>query len=192
MSKKIILLDLGGVVFQSSGTSNEQVNWEVINQLNEKHGTDLNIGKDKFPDFLSDYNQITQQALTGLEFLQFLHDTLSINSALIELVRAYGAIIIVSDNYRENIAYLAKRYNFENWAIHQIYSYDYQMVKTNPAFFKRLLKELSDYPKEDMIFIDDSKRKLESAALHGIQGILFENNQGVKEGLAKWDKGKNK
>jgi len=46
----------------------------------------------------------------------------------------------------------------------------------NPAFFERLLVELKDVDVESLLFIDDSKRKIERAAQHGITGILFENN----------------
>jgi len=181
--QKIILLDLGGVVFQSSGTSNSNINWEVINELNEKHGTELNIGQDKFPDFMIDYNRITNQSLSGNDFLRLVFDTLEINTTLIDSLKKIGDIIIVSDNYRENIAYISKRYVFESWAIKQYYSFDFQMCKSNPKFFKLLLKDLKEYDKDQMIFIDDSTSKLESAAKNGIEGILFQNNERVVQAL---------
>lgn len=181
--KQIILLDLGGVVFQSSGTSNSNINWKVINELNEKHGTELNVGEDKFPDFMIDYNEITNQSLSGNDFLRLVFDTLEINTTLIESLKKIGDIIIVSDNYRENIAYISERYVFESWAIKQYYSFDFQMVKSNPIFFKLLLEDLEEYDKAQMIFIDDSTSKLESAAKNGIEGILFQYNEQVFQAL---------
>ena len=185
-SKKIILLDLGGVVFQMSGTSNKIINWKIINQLNDIYMHDMGIGKAIITDFLQAYNSQTHQTLSGTEFLKYLFDTLTFNKELIDRVSTYGDIIIVSDNYRENIDYISKRYQFDSWAIQQFYSYDFELYKTNPDFFKRLLEALKEYSKEDMIFIDDSQKKLDSAAAHGIKGILFEHNQGVKEKLASW------
>ncbi len=111
MNKKLTLLDLGGVVFQSTGKSNERIKWETITLLNGKYGNELNVGKDLFYNFLKEYNEITNQKLSKEGFLKAVFDTLEINSELIEIVRAESDIVIVSDNYRENIAYISERYN---------------------------------------------------------------------------------
>ncbi len=184
MSKqKITLLDLGGVVFQSTGVSNEKIDWQVITQLNQKYGHDLNIREDKFPDFMAEYNAMTRQVLTGKEFLKEVFDTLEINTELIEIVGAQSDIVIVSDHYREAIKYISKRYDFDSWAIKQIYSFDYKMAKANPMFFQKLLNDLPEYKLEDMIFIDDSPHKIESAAKHGIKGIQYHDNEQIKKAL---------
>jgi FMN phosphatase YigB (HAD superfamily) len=185
MNKKLILLDLGGVVFQSDGKSNEIINWEVITLLNGKYSYELNIGKDVFYDFLEEYNAITKQKLSKEGFLKAVFDTLEINTELIEIVGAESDIVIVSDNYRENIAYISERYDFKSWSIGQIYSFDYQFEKSNPNFFKHLVEELKDYDLEQLILIDDSPNKLKSAAENGIKGILFESNEQVKKALEK-------
>ena len=175
---KVVLLDLGGVVFQSSGQSNKEIDWTVINKLNHKHGRGLNIGEDLFPLFLKDYNEITSQNLDGNDFLKKLHDTLSMNRELVNYLSEHRDIIIVSDNYRENIDYLSQRYHFNTWAVAQYYSFDFEMMKTNPLFFEKLLDELK-LPLDQLIFIDDSIKKLESAEKHGIQGFLFRSNADI-------------
>lgn len=182
--QKITLLDLGGVTFQSTGISNEKIDWTVISQLNHKYGHYLNIGLNKFPDFLTEYNTLTNQSLGGKEFLKGVFDTLEINQELIELLKAKSDIIIVSDNYRENIEYISERYRFKDWAIHQIYSFDYQMEKANPKFFKRLVADLNQFKISQMVFIDDSPQKIRSAEQQGIKGILFKNNQQVADELS--------
>lgn len=182
--EKIILLDLGGVVFQASGFSNAQIQWPIILELNAIYGHDLNLGKDKYPTFLKDYNQRTAQQLSGTQFLDLIWETLAFNSELVELVSNYGQIVIVSDNYRENITYISKKFSFDQWSIQQIYSFDYQLEKANPLFFERLLKETGFDPNQ-LIFIDDSPHKLVSAKQHGIKGILFQNNAQVRADLEK-------
>lgn len=177
--RNITLLDLGGVVFQSTGESNERIDWEVITKLNNIYGYELNIGADKFPEFLCDYNIMTNQKLTGDLFLEYVFDTLEINMDLINFLRTNSQIIIVSDNYRENIAYISERFKFSEWAIKQIYSFDYKMVKSDTRFFTRLLEELSEYKIEEMIFIDDSQSKIASARKNGICGVLYKNNAQV-------------
>ncbi len=181
--QKITLLDLGGVVFQSTGVSNKKIDWKIITHLNHKYGYELCIGEDKFPDFMTEYNALTKQSLTGKEFLKEVFDTLEMNTELVEIVGAQSDIIIVSDNYRENIEYISQRYNFDSWAIKQIYSFDYKMVKADSMFFQKLLNNLPEYTIEDMIFIDDSPHKIESAAKHGIKGIQYHDNEQVKNAL---------
>lgn len=176
MKKNIIFLDLGGVVFQSTGKSTSQIDWPTITKLNEVYDHDLNIGADKFPEFMVDYNELTSQNLTGPEFLEKLFDTLEINTELINIVKAFGDIIIVSDNYKENIHYISRRYDFDSWAKAQVYSFDYQIVKPNPKFFQRLLQDFASHEASDLILIDDSLHKLKSAAENGITGIHFQNN----------------
>lgn len=186
IKNKITLLDLGGVVFQSSGESNEKINWEIIAKLNHIYGHDLNIGMDIFPDFMSEYNILTNQNLAGAEFLRLVFDTLAINTTLIDFIIKHSQIIIVSDNYRENIEYISRRYDFNKWAIDQIYSFDYEMVKSDLRFFEKLVVDLKDHCVESMIFIDDSQTKLDSAAKSGIQGVLFKNNTQTIEHLSRY------
>lgn len=186
--KKIALLDLGGVVFQSRGKSNDRIDWNLIGKLNEKYGPKMDLGGNAFPDFLFEYNELTNQQLGKEAFLKHVFDTLDFNQELVDLIRKDRAIIIVSDNYRENIAYISKRYDFASWSIKQIYSFDYKMYKSNPHFFKQLLEEIKEYDINDLIFIDDSESKLKSASQNGINGILYQNNEQVKVALEGVDK----
>jgi HAD superfamily hydrolase (TIGR01509 family) len=102
---------------------------------------------------------------------------------LFEIIRECSDIIIVSDNYRENIEYISKRYFFKEWSISQFYSFDFKMIKSNPLFFKTLLVELSDYNKAEMVLIDDSKSNIKSAEKNGIKGIQFTNIEQLEKDL---------
>jgi FMN phosphatase YigB (HAD superfamily) len=175
---------LGGVVFQSTGNFNETIDWEVIFRLNNIYGHDLNIGKDVFPVFMKEYNRFTHQQLKGQVFLKNVFDILQINQELIDLLSAFYPLVIVSDNYRENITYIAERYQFASWSEKQIYSFDYGMVKGDPRFFAQLLQETS-YETANLIFIDDSIEKIKSAAAHGILGIHYVNNTQLRKELTQ-------
>ena len=169
---KTILLDLGGVVFNSTGSSNETIHWSVIAELNEQFGHRLNVGEDCFQDFMQTYNSQTEQQLSGALFLKQVFDTLVFNQPLIDLLQPHFNIIIVSDNYRENIAYIEERYQFSSWSEAAYYSYDFEMVKGNPDFFVQLKKEIN-LPVEHLLLIDDSINKLASAKRNEIQGICY-------------------
>lgn len=188
MQKQIknVLLDLGGVVFQSTGRSNQKINWSIITELNAIYGHDLNIGKDRLPEFLIEYNERTNQSLIAIDFLKEVFDTLDINTELIEFIRRKSEIVIVSDIYRENIEYISKRYKFNSWSVNQIYSFDYKMVKANPLFFEKLLLENQHLSSRELLFIDDSVLKINSATAHGIRAILYEDNSQIKKELKKF------
>ena len=172
-NKPTLLLDLGGVVFTSTGSDSPAIDWVVITELNHRYGHDLNVGKDVFPDFMRDYNRATGLELTGEAFLREVFDTLTINRELIDALQVRNELVLVSDNYRENIAYIADRFRFADWATRQIYSFDYGLTKEDPAFFRRLLAEPFMADPGELVLLDDSPEKLWSAAAVGIRGILY-------------------
>lgn len=172
---KNILLDLGGVVFQSTGTSNERIHWDVITKLNYRYGHQLNVGEDLFGAFMQDYNAMTAQQLSGDAFLKAVFDTLAFNHELVNFLQKSWPIYILSDNYRENIAYISQRYHFDRYFERQFYSFDFALTKENPEIFRKVLQEL-DMSAEDFIFIDDSPHKLDSALAVGMKGIQFQDN----------------
>lgn len=109
---------------------------------------------------------------------------------MIDFVKTDRDIIIVSDNYRENIDYISNRYNFSSWSIKQVYSYEYEMYKSNPKFFKRFLEENNEYDVVDLLLIDDSKSKLESAFQNGINGIQYVTNEQIIREIEEYDQDK--
>lgn len=185
----LVLLDLGGVCFESSGINNAYIDWVTINQLNNIYGHRLNLGEDLFPAFLKDYNRLTHQELEGFEFLKHVFDTLTFNNELVEGIRKHHEIVIVSDNYRENIDYISKRYNFKDWSKEAYYSFDLKMVKSTTGFFEKLLSMMEKRPSACLL-IDDSPSKIASAAAAGIKGILYQNIDQTLEALARVRSGK--
>lgn len=174
-SKPILLLDLGGVVFTSSGAYNSKIDWNIINELNEVYAHDMNIGKDVFPDFLNDYNLKKDVQLSGYEFLDHLFTTISFNEELVSFAKAHFRVFIVSDNYRENIEFINRKYHLASWAEKQFYSYNLGSVKEKAEFFHKLISELSE-PIDQMVLVDDSPLKLNSAQKTGIKSILHTGN----------------
>ena len=181
---KYILLDLGGVVFNSSGISNNKIDWSIILNLNHKYGHQLNIGEDLFGVFMKEYNQLSNQNLKGDDFLKLVFDTLEFNHELVNFLKEKYPIIIISDNYRKNIEYISQRYHFARWAVQQYYSFDFKLEKKDDDFFKLLLEKIKVEP-EEVIFIDDSDYKIASAQGYGIKGILYKNAKQVKEEFLK-------
>ncbi|MEO0470259.1 MAG: HAD-IA family hydrolase [Bacteroidota bacterium] len=172
---KHLLLDLGGVVFESSGRESQFIQWKQIGKLNHQYGHDLNLGKDYFADFLRDYNHLTGQHLSGEAFLQAIFDTLDFNHTLVDCLQKRFHLHILSDNYRENITYISHRYEFHRWSETQFYSFQYGMTKSDPRLFEKVLDEIGVIA-EDVVFIDDDINNIRLAQNLGITGIQFVNN----------------
>ncbi|NNF35728.1 MAG: hypothetical protein HKN68_16590 [Saprospiraceae bacterium] len=180
-NKPILLLDLGGVVFTSSGSTNSIIDWSIINELNEVYAHDLNLGKDVFLEFLNVYNQKMDLILDGYGFFDNLFTTISYNEKLVSFAQAHFRIFIVSDNYRENIQFINQKYGMESWAEKQFYSFDLGSVKEEEIFFKKLKSELG-IPLGQLVFVDDSPLKIFSAQKNGIKSILHtENNNTINQ-----------
>ena len=174
---KNVLLDLGGVVFNSTGVSNAKIDWKIISQLNEKYGHQLNLGDISVAPFLAEYNQITNQDLIETDFLKNIFDTLSFNQELVKFLQErFTNIFILSDNYRENIEYISKRYFFKNWCHQEFYSFDFKMTKSNPQIFQLVLDKLG-LPADEILFIDDYPNHISNAKKMGIKGICFKDNE---------------
>lgn len=180
---RTILLDLGGVVFLPSKVDHPKVNWPIIHQLNAIYAKDLNLGADVFPGFMKEYNALTQQELSGDEFLDQVFQSVAFNEELLQILKPLGDIIIVSDNYKENIVYMEKHFGIADWSVEQRYSYDFELFKSDPTFFERLLEEIPALNNKELILIDDVMNNIESAAVHGIKGICYKDNESLKEGL---------
>ena len=178
-----ILLDLGGVVFLPSDAVHPQVKWPIIHQLNAKYGKDLNLGADVFPEFMRAYNALTHQQISGEQFLDQVFQSVEFNEELLEILKPLGDIIIVSDNYKENILYMEKHFGIAEWSVAQQYSYDFGLFKSDPTFFKRLFEEIPSLESQKLIFIDDGLNNIESAAIHGITGIQYKDNETCKQQL---------
>lgn len=181
-SQKSILLDLGGVVFEYSGRDSDTIDWTIVKELNLTFDK-LSLGQDTLENYLGEYNRRTALNLNPREFLENIWDTLTYNEDLITYLRTRYPIYILSDNYRENIAYISKRFHFQDWCRRQFYSFDFEMTKTNPTIFVKVIEEL-EIPIEDLIFIDDSPEKIASARSVGLQSIQFLNNQQLFDELS--------
>ncbi len=177
----VILLDLGGVTFGSTGINIPGIEWKIISELNYKYGSEMCVGKNVFPEFMKEYNSRMNLDWSGEKFLVEIWKTLTFNNELVYDVLAGYDIYIASDNYKENIDYISPIYKFSEWSIKQYMSCDLKCEKGNILFWKKLLEDIN-IPASKLLLIDDSDYKLEAAAQVGIRGLLYkDNSQLVKE-----------
>jgi FMN phosphatase YigB (HAD superfamily) len=84
------------------------------------------------------------------------------------------------------------RYSMEQYPVMRVFSrfflsYEYKMMKPDPAFYAAVTKTLNVHP-DDCFFIDDTLENIESARAFGWHGIHFQsasqlNNQLISYGI---------
>ncbi|MCU7496674.1 MAG: HAD-IA family hydrolase [Ignavibacteria bacterium] len=93
-------------------------------------------------------------------------------------------LYLLSDHSKEWIEYIMTVHPFLNIFEKVSFSYEFRMMKKDPAVFPELLRRL-DLKPEECLFIDDHQRNVDNARLAGIDGIRFLNAEQLKEDLLK-------
>ncbi|MFT4308457.1 MAG: HAD-IA family hydrolase [Candidatus Woesearchaeota archaeon] len=172
--KRIILLDLGGVVFGPPHIT-DNTESSVLHELFERYGTALDLDElPRFDSFMDAYNEALGSAITTEAFFTRLYDHRTFNTELIEYLQRF-TVYITSNNYKANTEYLTKRFKPSEWSSGQFYSYEMGVAKPDPAFFTQILTAIGASASE-CIFIDDNEKNVRAAIALGISGIRFETN----------------
>jgi putative hydrolase of the HAD superfamily len=96
-------------------------------------------------------------------------------------------LFIISNGFRERGEYYKKNFSFLGESLGDIFekiyfSYNTGYKKPDPKFFELILTENNLDPKECLYF-DDSEKNILSAKTLGINGIVFKDNNSVKEAI---------
>ena len=98
------------------------------------------------------------------------------NRELVEWLKPRFRLFILSDNYRENIAFISQRFHFADWTEGQYYSFDFELDKTNPEIFRLVLEDLG-LKGSSVFYLDDDPGNIERAAAFRVKGVQFTNNE---------------
>jgi len=198
VSINCIIFDLGGVLFRN-GTKN------VISLLEKKYF----ISNDKLIDIFYGQNSFDFRAgkissteywesiyskyhdLKHIDLKTLWYDSYTVNvdiyRAVIELKKKY-ILGILSDNIRERVEYLEKRYNFSKCFNFWLYSYDTGFCKTNVQIFKVLDYYLNSLNllREETLIIDDYHEYLLEAEKLGYTTIHYKENDDIVSKLSEF------
>ncbi len=103
------------------------------------------------------------------------------NTELIDYCRELRAnyrVAILSNSFVGAREREEARYQFSQLSEFIIYSHEVGMMKPDPRIYALTCERLELSPQE-VIFIDDVQKNIDSACEFGIHGIVFENNQQV-------------
>ncbi len=115
--------------------------------------------------------------ITRKNFHKCIEGTIHI---LEELKKKNYSLYLLSDHVKEWMDYIYKAYDFFSLFNKTYFSYELGYLKREGVPFKRILEDLQLSPKE-VLFIDDSIHNIEIAKEFGIDGIVFENAEQLKQ-----------
>lgn len=190
---KAIIFDLGGVLFVN-GTK------KFIISLSKKYNLDsekvkgvidggigslyreAKITRDEFwrcaleeLGIDENINTLEDEWIGGYELIEETKDL------IIELGKKYK-IYYVSDNAKELSEQLHKLHNFRSWFESGILAYEAGVRKPDPKIYEMLLKK-AGLNAEETLYIDDKQDNLFPPAQMGMETILFETPDKLREKL---------
>jgi putative hydrolase of the HAD superfamily len=181
---KLILFDLGGVVF-TNGTK------KFIADISSRHNIPPNKALDvldgdigtKYREGQISRNEFWKLVLESLQLKESADDLekewignyelISGTKEIISKLSNKYRVMYLSDNVRERVEKLNSRFGFISWFSGGIFSHEVGVRKPNPKIYEYALQK-GDAQPEETVFIDDKQKMLEPATNMGIKTLLFE------------------
>ncbi len=190
---KLILFDLGGVVFtngtkkfiadisQRYGIGSE----EVLNILDGVIGTKYREGKIGREEFW----KLVLEALPLKESVDDLekewignYELIPGTKVIIEKLRDKYKVMYLSYNVKERVDKLDQKFDFVSWFEGGIFSHEVGMRKPNPKIYEIAL-QMGNVKADESVFVDDKLKMLEPAKAMGMTGLVFESPEKLGKDL---------
>jgi epoxide hydrolase-like predicted phosphatase len=196
MKIKVILFDLGGVLFTHGTTilaeyiakkhsKNQKDVYQLLNYSDIGNAyREGKITRDEFWDrfkhnlkIKSDTDDLEQKWIDVYELIE------EVRQIIKELGKKYR-IYFLSDQARERVMGAEKRYNFIQLFHGGIFSYEVGVRKPNSRIYEIAIEEIGVKP-EEILFIDDKTINLPPAEQLGMQTLLCISTEQLREDLLK-------
>lgn len=190
---KTIIFDLGGVLF-TNGTAAfvkkiavryGQEETAVRNVLDGELGSlyrEAKISREEFwrgvikaLEFHEDMNKLENEWIGSYELIE---GTKSIIQSLAKTYKVY----FLSDNVRERVEQLERKYHFLSLFTGGIFSHEVGMRKPDPRIYQKIL-ELACVNSREAIYIDDKPDFLSPAQALGMTAFVFTTPEQLREDL---------
>ena len=193
--KKNILLDIGGVLldlhFNRAAEKLKRFTGNRIDSVIEMiQGRDkfrLDTGRISSEEF---HQQIVRKLELEMTFAQFCDmwcDVFSENSAMSSLVGILNQthnLVLASNTDSLHFNHIIENYPFIRGIRQRALSYEMGIVKPDPEFFFRILRQFRLRPQETLL-IDDSADNVISAEKVGISGIVYRDYDALIDQLSR-------
>jgi epoxide hydrolase-like predicted phosphatase len=189
-----IIFDLGGVLF-TNGTKNfsehlaekYQVDVEKAKAILDKSkiGNAYRMGKitrEAFWDTVKKELELTEHIdvleQKWIDVYILIEETRDIIFKLSKKYKVY----FLSDNVKERVEAIDKKYNFRAWFHGGVSSHEVGIRKPHPDIYTIALKK-TGFSADEVLFIDDKENNLTPAKELGMQTLLFETPEKLEKDL---------
>lgn len=191
---KAVIFDLGGVVF-TSGTKKfsehlakkYEVDIEKAKAILDKSdiGNAYRTGKisrDEFWDAVKKELQLEEHTDILEQKWIDVYVVIEETKEIVQLLAKQYKVYFLSDNVKERVEAIDKKYNFKSWFHGGISSHEVGIRKPHPDIYTIALEQTGFLP-EEVLFVDDKENNLTPAKDLGIQILLFETPEKLSHDL---------
>lgn len=193
---KAIVFDLGGVYFED-GTTRAMKKFEKIlnlqvEELNEVfgeqgYGRDYRLGKINESEFWGAARESLNLDPSMIKRLKEIwHSSYTQNKSMKTLVRKLRKdhkVAVLSNNIRERVQYLNRKYNLNKEFDYYVHSFKYGLMKPDSRLLGILLRKLQ-VEQDEVVIIDNSAINIETFRTLGAKTILFRSVSQLKRELS--------
>ncbi len=189
-----------GIIFDWFGVCTVE-NWADVlgRELSNKLNLDESIVKEKFKpliqpfartelspeQFLDKFIGSLDKSKNPLDFLYLFETIPKVNVELLDYIlklREKYPVFLLSNNFGPVFPNYEKQVDFNKYFNKLFLSHKLKMSKTQDGIWDKVLPEIEFKPNE-LVFIDNKEKYFEPAKKHGINTILFLNNNQTKKEL---------
>lgn len=194
MQKSPILFDADGVltlpeeVFSVVYARSHGLDTEPFENFFRNEWKPIVTGKKDLKEAIAENPELWQWPGEVDDLLKYWFETEDVrNEELLEVIRnakASGVPVYVATDQEKHRGVYMRNVMFKDVFDDYFISADLGYGKTDPQFFELIIEKLKqsfpDLQPHDIMFLDDSQHKVDTACSVGINGILYENVEQVR------------
>lgn len=188
---KALIFDLNKVLVTFENIDKEYQKTFGISQAEfwkpaEEFMNDYTLGRMNLNQFLLNIMKKNEIDKSKLLEAKMLHEKNIVQlkgmKKFLESLRNNYSLILAAGDGKESLDLKLKKFKGELYFNRVYCTCDIGLIKTNPNYYREILKD-SDLKPQESLFIDDQKSHLDAAKKLGINTILFENLPKLKRDL---------
>ena len=176
---RYLLLDIHGVL--TDGKERERLmemmekeygmDKEIHNKLWKSHIKQLDIGTEKFEEYVHAINNVFNKNFTTETYISMFISNIKINHRILNAIKnSKMEICIVSDTFKELSDCYDGLFNGKFKSYRKFYSHNLHKIKSEGAFEEVL--NLINAKAEECLLIDDNMENIRAAEKRNISGVL--------------------
>jgi len=193
MKYKALLLDFDGVLspegtFSEIYASKFNIDLETMLPFFKRMGSTVTIGKGDLKEMLAEVKDSWKWESSVDDLLTFwLESDTDIDPEIKDLALQFkekgASLYLTTDQEKYKGNFIWKQRGLSDWMDGKFISYEIGFTKKSPEFFEHIMYSLQLTPSE-ILFVDDSISKIESARSVGIEAVHYHSISDLRKHLS--------